>query len=173
VIKVIKIFSPHNLQKREDLNSTTPQSIPEAQFQQEFYRACCIYTGGCVTTFPECGTPKGRIEFFIRSKKWGVEILREGSRLREHNSRFTTGEYGTWLQDGKMTDYIMIDFRSKKPSQLQGGKWSSQFARQLFIIVVDIKQLIYVVSTDNWESVEVYNHKLEKIEGFRLLYHRL
>jgi hypothetical protein len=121
VIEVIKRFSPQNLQEREDL-STTPQRIPEAQFQQEFYRACCFYTGGCVTTFPECGTSKGRIDFFIRSKKWGVELLRDGVRLRDHNSRFTTGEYGTWLQNGNMKDYVLVDFRSKKPNQARSGK---------------------------------------------------
>jgi hypothetical protein len=75
-----------------------------------------------VTTFPECGTPKGRIDFFIRSKKWGVELLREGDRLHEHNSRFTTSEYGTWVQDGSMKAYILIDFRSKKPTKARSGK---------------------------------------------------
>jgi hypothetical protein len=56
-----------------------------------------------VTTFPECGTSKGRIDFFIRSKKWGVELLCDAVRLRDHNSRFTTCEYGTWVQNGNMT----------------------------------------------------------------------
>jgi hypothetical protein len=121
VIEVIKRFSPQNLQERGDL-STKPQRIPEAQFQQEFYRACCVYTGGCVTTFPECGPSKGRIDFFIRSKRWGVELLRDGVRLRDHNSRFTTGEYGTWVQNGNMNDYILVDFRSKKPNQARSGK---------------------------------------------------
>jgi hypothetical protein len=119
VIEVIKHFSPQNLQIREDL-STPPQSIPEAQFQQEFYRACCVYTRGCVTTFPECGTKKGRIDFFIRSKKWGVEILRDGIGIREHNSRFTTGEYGKWVDDGNMKEYILIDFRSELPRNNSG-----------------------------------------------------
>lgn len=122
VIEVIKRFSPQNLQTREDLSSNTPQAIPEAQFQQEFYRACCIYTGGCVTTLPECGTSKGRIDFFIRSKKWGVELLRDGVGLRDHYSRFTAGEYKRWLDEGKMKDYILIDFRSKKPNQAKEGK---------------------------------------------------
>jgi hypothetical protein len=121
VIGVIKHFSPQNLQTRGDL-STMPQPIPDTQFQQEFYRACGVYTGGCVTTFPECGTPKGRIDFFIRSKKWGVELLRDGVRLREDHSRFANGEYGVWLQDKKMENYIMIDFRSKRPSQARSGK---------------------------------------------------
>ncbi|KAG8857508.1 hypothetical protein FRC20_000266, partial [Serendipita sp. 405] len=154
VINVIKNFSPQNLQTRGDLRtSSSPQSIPEAQFQQEFYRACAIYTRGCVTNFPECGTAKGRIDYFIRSKKWGVEILRNGVRILEHDSRFTTGEYGEWIKDGKMDDFIMIDFRSNKPTKR------------------DIKNLIYVVSTDSWETLQICNHETEVIETIRLVYH--
>ncbi|KIM24926.1 hypothetical protein M408DRAFT_228604 [Serendipita vermifera MAFF 305830] len=155
VLKVIEHFSPQNLQTRGDLSSSsTPQSIPEAQFQQEFYRACGIYTGNCVTTFPECGTAKGRIDFFIRSKKWGVEVLRDGHKLYDHSSRFTTGEYGKWIKTGKMDDYIMIDFRSEMPNQ-----------------AVDINNLLYVVSTDNWNSVKIYDQNLNEIKSVHLLYH--
>ncbi|PVF91002.1 hypothetical protein CPB86DRAFT_792341 [Serendipita vermifera] len=161
VIEVIKHFSPQNLKKRNDLSdSSAAQPIPEAQFQQEFYRACGAYTGGCVTTFPECGTAKGRIDFFIRSKKWGVELLRNGIRLRDHKSRFTTGEYSNWLDEGKMEDYIMIDFRSTKPKDM-----SSDF------------KLIYVVSMGDsdsgrdWESVEIYDRKGNMIRDYKLLYH--
>ncbi|PVG01285.1 hypothetical protein CPB86DRAFT_805442 [Serendipita vermifera] len=152
VIKVIKRFSPRNLKERDDLSST-PQSIPEAQFQQEFYRACCVYTGGCVTTFPEFGHKNGRIDFFIRSKKWGVELLREGMRLRDHTTRFTHGEYKKWIDEGYMQDYIMIDFRSEKPEVLSDFK------------------LIYVVSSDNWKSVEIYDRKHQMIKSYNLLYH--
>jgi len=81
-----------------------------------------------------------------------VELLRDGVKLRAHNSRFTTGEYGTWLQNGNMKDYILIDFCSKKPT------------RQAIS-----DHLIYVVSTNNWESLEIYNHKLENIKSFNLL----
>jgi len=107
-----------------------------------------------VTTFPECGTPKGRIDFFIRSKKWGVELLRDGDRLRDHYSRFTTGEYGRWLQNGKMKEYILVDFRSTMPSQPKG----------------DIKSLIYVVSKSDWKSLEIYDHELKKLDSFNLFY---
>src|SRR5258706_884394 len=117
VIEVLKLFSPKNLKTRGYLRSigSTPQSIPEAQFQQEFYRACCNYTKSTMITLPECGTPKGRIDFFLPSKKWGIELLRDGDRLLAHNERFEGGEYGKWVQAGMMDDYIMIDFRSTVP----------------------------------------------------------
>ena len=119
VIEVLKHFSPKNLKPREDLKSSgsPPQSIPEAQFQHEFYRACCDYTKGVVLTFPECGTSKGRIDFFIRSKKWGIELLRSsGDRLAAHHSRVTEGEYSKWIKEKMMDDYIMIDFRPNIPT---------------------------------------------------------
>ena len=124
VIKVLKLFSPKNLKPREDLKSSgsPPQSIPEAQFQHEFYRACYEYTKGLVLTFPECGTAKGRIDFFIRSKKWGIELLRNGDKLAAHDDRFTQGEYGKWIEEGMMDDYIMIDFRSNIPTDETGKR---------------------------------------------------
>lgn len=136
VVGVVKHFSP---QTRGDLrdSSSTPQSIPEAQFQQEFYCACFDYTGGWVTTFPECGTGKGRIDFFIRSKKWGIELLRDGIKLREHDDRFTQGEYDKWIEEGKMDDYILIDFCSKMPTVVS---ISSQLGRQPFIRIAGIEK---------------------------------
>ena len=59
------------------------QTIPEAQFQDEFYSASSKQAHGSVS-FPEFGTKNGRIDFFIRSKKWGVELLRDGNRLSQH-----------------------------------------------------------------------------------------
>ena len=121
VIGVLEHFSPKNLKPREDLKSSgsPPRSIPEAQFQHEFYRACCDHTKGMVLTFPECAT-KGRIDFFIRSKKWEIELLRDGDRLAAHNARFTGGEYGKWIKEGMVDDYIMIYSRSNIPTDSSG-----------------------------------------------------
>ena len=123
-LDVLKLFSPKNLKPRKDLRSSSsmPQPIPEAQFQQEFYSACSQYTNGTTTTFPECGTPRGRIDFFIRLKKWGIELLRDGDRLAAHIARFTDGEYSKWIEEGMMEDYIIIDFRSQVPTRVESGK---------------------------------------------------
>jgi len=51
------------------------QSVPEAQFQDEFYHACAAYMNNSVVSFPEFGMRCGRIDFFIPSKKWGIELL--------------------------------------------------------------------------------------------------
>src|SRR5258706_8295151 len=140
--EVLKLFSPKNLKTRGYLRSSgsMPQSIPEVQFQQEFYHACCNYTKSAMITLPECGTPKGRINFFIPSKKWGIELLCDGDRLLAHNERFVGGEYGKWVQAGMMDDYIMIDFRSTVPIMKLGNE-SSQLRRQSFIRIADLKCL--------------------------------
>lgn len=112
-IAVIRKFSPLNLEAPRRLG-TSVQRIPEAQFQDEFYRACSDHTKNCVASFPEFGNKQGRIDFFIPSKKWGVELLRDGNRIASHSKRFTKGEYGKWIKEKKMVDYIILDFRSQR-----------------------------------------------------------
>jgi hypothetical protein len=58
-----RIF-PLNLAEPRNVGSSV-QSIPEAQFQDEFYRACSSYTENCVVSFPEFGTKPGQVDFFI------------------------------------------------------------------------------------------------------------
>jgi len=118
-LAVIGNFSHQSLSYQRLLGSTE-QSTPEAQFQDEFYRASFKHANGCAVSFPECGTRKGRIDFFIESKKWGVELLRNGDRLAQHVKRFTKGEYGRWITKGWMSDYIIIDFRTKRPKTYEG-----------------------------------------------------
>ena len=118
-LAIIQRFSRQSLEKREI--GPKAQSIPEAQFQDEFYSSSSRHSKGSVS-FPEFGTKKGRIDFFIRSKKWGVELLRDGNRLSQHASRFTEVEYGEWIKKGWMSDYIIIDFRTRCPRIVHRGK---------------------------------------------------
>ena len=57
-----------------------------------------------------------------RSKKWGIELLRDGDRLAAHNDRFTQGEYAKWIQEENMHDHIMIDVRSNVPTDRRGTR---------------------------------------------------
>jgi hypothetical protein len=113
-LAVIRRISPLALIEERRIVSLV-QSVPEARFQDEFYRACATYTNNSVVSFPEFGTRRGRIDFFIPSKKWGIELLRNGSRLDSHVKRFTEGEYGKWIASGVMDDYVVLDFRRLKP----------------------------------------------------------
>jgi hypothetical protein len=118
-LAVIGKFSHRSLSYQRILGPNE-QSTPESQFQDEFYRASFKHANGCAVSFPECGTGKGRIDFFIESKKWGVELLRKGNRLTQHIKRFSRGEYGRWFKKGWMSDYIIIDFRTERPKIYEG-----------------------------------------------------
>ena len=86
VIAVIRNFHPLNLSAPRTFGTTT-QSMPEAQFQDEFYSACISYTHNCVLSFPEFGNRHCQFDFFIPMKKWGIELLCNGDQLYPlHNS---------------------------------------------------------------------------------------
>ena len=114
-MSVIQKFLPFNLVARDIENST--QSIPEAQFQDEFYRASIAHAHGSVISFPEFGN---KIDFFIPSKKWGIELLRNGNCINAHAKRFTQGEYGKWISKGILNDYVIVDFRTNVPRDGHG-----------------------------------------------------
>jgi hypothetical protein len=111
---VLRHFLPLNVTEERPIGSPF-QPIPEAQFQNEFYRACSAHTRNCVVSFPEFGTKLGRIDFFIASKKWGIELLRKDNCLLPQIKRCTEGEYGSCVTIGTMKDYIVLDFRPSNP----------------------------------------------------------
>jgi len=115
VIDVISIFSPQMLSTTWRVSAAGHvQCPPEAQYQDEFYRCCHTHSNGSLVTFPEFGTAKGRVDFYIPAKQWGVELLRDGDQLAQHSGRFSsqTGSYGTTLS---LTDYIILDCRTTQP----------------------------------------------------------
>lgn len=127
VKNVISHFRPSQLTELNRRGGAPQHRPPEAQYQAEFYRCIHEYTNGGVVISPEyaaaAGARPGRIDFFLSSKKWGIELTRDGSRLGEHHSRFQEdGSYAEWLKSSKMSDYIFLDFRLNKPQQPHPGK---------------------------------------------------
>lgn len=113
-VTIIRMFSPR-VPTRRQIGPGFIQRPPEAQFQDEFYRCCQRYSKGSLVTFPEYGTKNGRVDFYIPSKEWGIELLRDGDRLEQHSIRFSsTGAYGGTLS---LSDYIILDFRTKTPTK--------------------------------------------------------
>ena len=113
VVAVIRKFSHRLLSTERRIGPGFVQRPPEAQFQDEFYRCCHSYSKGSVLTFPEFGTKTGRVDFYIATKNWGVELLRDGDRLEQHSARFSpTGKYGATLC---LSDYIVLDCRVDNP----------------------------------------------------------
>ena len=112
-VAVIRKFSPQALATPRTVGPGFIQRPPEAQFQDEFYRCSRMYSRGSFTTFPEYGTKSGWVDFYIPSKQWAIELLRDGDRLEGHSSRFLPS--GTYRKTIRMTDYIILDFRDKNP----------------------------------------------------------
>jgi hypothetical protein len=102
--------------------SSRRATFVEAQYQQEFYRSLYKLTEGACCVSPEYGgqtssTRKGRIDFFIGTKRWGIELLRDGDRIDGHVSRFQAGgAYHPWTVSGNMDDYVILDFCKVLPS---------------------------------------------------------
>jgi len=112
--EIIKQFRPSQLSGPPRRIGSTDALPPEAQYQDEFYRStCALLSGNCLPS-PEYGirtkSGGGSIDFFLPGYNWGIEIIAEGDRLKQHFDRFQKGAYSAWLKDGTLTDFLMLDF---------------------------------------------------------------
>jgi hypothetical protein len=120
-------FTPSQLDQLDRRVGSASHRPPDAQYQEECYRCIHNLTEGNVQISPEyaaaAGSRPGRIDFFIPSKKWGIELTRDGGKLDEHATRFANdGAYEEWLRSSNMVDYVLLDFRSQKPTKSHPGK---------------------------------------------------
>jgi hypothetical protein len=118
-------FRPNELSRSDRRVETDERNAPEAQYSHEWYRSLHGVTGGNVVMSPEYATApgkrRGRVDFYIPSMKWGIELLRDGSKLREHSDRFLTGPYSALVKSGDIVDYALLDFRHTRPSAATPG----------------------------------------------------
>ena len=118
VLEVIAGFSTNSLSAERRIGDACIQRPTEAQYQDEFYR-CCRKRYGLLTTFSEFGTAEGRVDFYMPSKQWAVELLREGDQLKQHSERFSpSGSFGKKLP---LSDYIILDCHNTPPTHPQPG----------------------------------------------------
>jgi len=93
----------------------------ESQYQDEFYRAFTSLLGTGVGISSKWSRGKsGRVDFRILGPKWGVELLRDGTKntSNEHYKRFLPkGKYHTWITKGLITDWLVIDCRCSTPEE--------------------------------------------------------
>ena len=62
------------------------------------------------------------IDFFIKQKKWGLELLRDRDRLVEHMELFEPeGQYYSMIKSRKMEEYIVLDFTVLRPAKARPG----------------------------------------------------
>ena len=125
ILDVIRTFSPQALLNERRVGPGFIQRPPEAQYQDEFYRCCHKISNGSLVTFPEFGTKRGWVDFYIPAKQWAAELLRDGDRLAKQSGRFSrTGSCGSTLD---VSDYLILDCRTTYPKVLH--------PRKLFIIM--------------------------------------
>jgi hypothetical protein len=118
-------FRPNQLSRSDRRAETDEQDPPEAQYSHEWYRSLHEVTGGNVVISPEYATApgkrRGRVDFYIPSMKWGIELLRDGDKPREHSDRFLTGAYSVLVRSGDIVNYALLDFRHAEPAAATPG----------------------------------------------------
>ncbi|KAF8337737.1 hypothetical protein F5887DRAFT_890416 [Amanita rubescens] len=151
VIDAIRLFSPHLLSAERRFGPGCIQRPPEAQYQDELYRCCHTLSEGSLVTFPEFGMAKGRVDFYIPAKRWGIGLLRNGDRLASHWSRFS--EEGSYTRTISPADYIIVDCRTTRP-----------LAKH-----TQMSKLYHAVFEDNFTHVRILDNRLCEVRSFPLL----
>ncbi|KAF2737114.1 hypothetical protein EJ04DRAFT_390669, partial [Polyplosphaeria fusca] len=140
-------FSPAMLQNRKDSQSNSSWNIPEAAFQEELYSCLSLELHYLPILSQYSYTKAGRIDLFIATRKWGIEILQCGTntRLAEHIARFAPGgNYHDW---DIMDDYIILNFCSR-----------SAFETIKLTDTTVQSHLFHVVVEPDKMSAEIYTH---------------
>ena len=148
-------FSPIALRSRGEFGAGALERLVKAQYQDEFYRACYTVLKSLYLTSEWSGkNSRGRVDFQIRSQKWAIECVREGSKLDEHIARFWKGgEYHKWIRSGEIKDYIILDFQMSMPPE---GKYS-------------IPSLYFIVFSEDYRRYKTYNARGNKEGNERAL----
>ncbi|KAK2467975.1 hypothetical protein APHAL10511_000270 [Amanita phalloides] len=154
-IKVISRFKPSQFTlPNRRVGAGFCERPPETLYQDEFYRCLLAVTCGNVRISPEFATAQqarkaGRIDFFIPSVKWGIELTRDGNHLNERALRFgSRSAYGKWKEQGDMDEYILLDCRAANVRDPHPN----------------IPFLYHIVFQEDYQKVCVYDHKVTKVE---------
>jgi len=119
---------------------------PEAQFQDEWYRAFYSLVGhgvGISSEWSHAGD--GRIDFRIIEPAWGVELLRDGDRLTQHCDRFRdNGIYHKWILGGLIRDWLILDCRHTHPK-----KYNVQDTKLWRVVFKEDYTSAYILNYDN------------------------
>lgn len=153
---VLRKFSLRNLSSTTRVGTGAVIRPVEAAYQDEIYRALHAVLGFSTNVSSEWAADgNGRIDFRLADVGWGIELLREGSRLGEHCQRFTVnGSYAPWIRNGLLKDWLIIDCRTSHPHPYSKftACWASAANSR---IDVPGTKLWRAVFADDFSSVEV------------------
>lgn len=93
----------------------------EAQYADELYR--CLYKvtkERCIIHSEFSYTNNGRLDFFLRAKSWGIEVLHEDDQ-KNLNQFKRKSKYSSW---NLVKDSIALNFRRSEPDpKTKCSKW--------------------------------------------------
>lgn len=136
VVDIVKFIKPNKLSLPPKKLGTIANAPPEDWYCKEFYRASDKILQGGVLWSPEYGNGRikqgGSLDFYLAAKKWGLEFIREGDRIRSHYKRFQPGgNYHKWISDGHLLAWVLIDFRTTIPTVPHPGKFFNSESSKL------------------------------------------
>ena len=166
VMAVIRRFSPEFFSTRK-VGPGSIHRLPEAQYQDELYRCCHLYSKGSLVTLPEYGMGRGRVDFYIPSKRWGIELLRDGNALQDRSNRFLpSGSYEATLS---LSDHIIIDCRSNYPVKPHPRRHSLFYCPPSHPLNIsselDLAKLYHVVFSNNFHVADILDNELNSVSG--------
>ena len=137
----------------------------EAQYQDEFYRACHSELNVYLTSEWSGSSLVGRIDFRIKEMKWVIECVREGDRIDEHIARFQQGgTYYKWIASGEVEDYIILDFRTSKPQKARGMVISFCSSGLMNANRIDhVPFLYFIVFSNDYTSYQTYDASVKPV----------
>jgi hypothetical protein len=151
----VREFYPVAIRSGREFGAGALERPVEAQFQDEFYRACYTLMRSIYLTSEWSGEKLGgSVDFQIKSQKWAIECVKEGDRLEQHIERFLKGgRYYKWIESREIEDYIILDFRTSMPRK----------ARDNILV------LYFIVFSKDYTCYETYDAKLNLVEKKRAL----
>ena len=113
---VLRRFSQKSLLRTHEPSAS---STPEFKFHEEWYRAFnCLVGRGVALSSEWSFAGEGCVDFRIKERGWGIEIVRDGDRLDEHCEWFLpVGSYNGWVSESILKDWLILDFRHSVPKR--------------------------------------------------------
>ena len=141
----------------------------EAQYQDEFYRACYSELGVYLTSewsgSSSAGSSSaGRVDFRIKDMKWVIECVRNGDEIDEHIERFQKGgRYHNWIMSGEVEEYIILDFRTSKPRKARGMVISFCSSDLMNANRLDVSFLYFIAFSNDYTSYQTYDASVKPV----------
>jgi hypothetical protein len=111
-------------------------------------------------TLPEYGTADGRADFYIPTKEWGVELLRNGDGLAGFHRQRHMEQHSLYLTTLYLTA-VTLALQRRIPVCVLVPQLFFPLSR--FASNSDIPKFHHVVFTDDFRTVSILDNKLQPV----------